>query len=121
MMKKQKTQLAACGILAGFTNGFFGAGGGLFLVPLLIGWVHLEETKAFATSVFIILPLSIASAITYSLSGNLDFAGALPYMIGGAAGGLLAGQLLERVSTRFLRRILGCMILYGGIRAVLLL
>ena len=30
------------GALAGAANGLFGAGGGLFLVPLLIGWAGME-------------------------------------------------------------------------------
>ena len=28
---------------------FFGAGGGLFLVPLLISWCGMEQKRAFAT------------------------------------------------------------------------
>lgn len=112
---------AVAGILAGMANGFFGSGGGLFLVPLFTGWLHMEQRRAFATSVAVILPLSAVSFVVYLLKGGVDMTLALPYLIGGAAGGLLAGMLFRRLSMTVMRRIMGALILYGGIRAVLLL
>ena len=107
------------GALAGVLNGLFGAGGGLFLVPLLIGWVGLEEKKAFATSVAIILPLSIASFVIFCIRGGNVWADALPYLIGGVAGGLLSAKLFSRIPTVWLHRLFGVLILYGGVKAVL--
>ncbi len=48
---KTSVKYAVTGALAGAANGFFGAGGGLFLVPLLAGWCGMEQRRAFATSV----------------------------------------------------------------------
>ncbi len=48
---KNTGKFAVTGGLAGLCNGLFGAGGGLFLVPLLTQWAGLEQRKAFATSV----------------------------------------------------------------------
>ena len=42
-------------------------------------------------------------------------------LIGGAAGGLIAGRIFQNVRMVWLRRAFGALILYGGIRAVLLL
>ena len=109
------------GGLAGIANGLFGAGGGLFLVPLLIGWIGLEEKKAFATSVAIILPLSVVSYVLFCLKGGNVWADALPYLIGGVLGGLLSAKLFRRIPTVWLHRLFGLLILYGGIKAVLLL
>lgn len=112
---------AVIGALAGAANGFFGAGGGLFLVPLLAAWTGLEQRRAFATSVAVILPLSIVSAVIYWMRGGIDFSIAWPYLIGGAIGGLIAGRIFKRIDMTWLRRIFGALILYGGVRAVLLL
>lgn len=109
------------GSLAGVANGMFGAGGGLFLVPLLIGWIGLEEKKAFATSVAIILPLSVVSYVLFCVKGGNVWADALPYLIGGIGGGLLSTTLFRRIPTVWLHRLFGLLILYGGVKAVLLL
>ncbi len=109
------------GALAGAANGLFGAGGGLFLVPLLIGWAGLEEKKAFATSVAVMLPLSIASYTLFCLQGGNVWAQAWPYLLGGVLGGLLSARFFQKIPTLWLHRIFGVFILYGGIKAVLLL
>ena len=77
-------KLTVTGALAGAANGLFGSGGGLFLVPLFIGWLKMEQKKAFATSVAVILPLSLASAVVYWTRGSFSFVEALPYFISAA-------------------------------------
>ena len=119
-MKKQG-KYAMIGGLGGLMNGLFGAGGGLFLVPLLAGWTELEQKKAFATSVAVILPLSLVSAAIYFWKGALDLPAALPYLFGGAIGGLISGKIFQKIPLTLLRRIFGLLILYGGVRAVLAL
>ena len=118
---KDRTKFAVTGALAGAANGFFGAGGGLFLVPLLASWCGMEQRKAFATSVAVILPLSVVSAVIYWMKGWLDFGTAWPYLLGGAVGGVIAGRLFQKMRMVWLRRAFGLLILYGGVRAVLLL
>ncbi len=109
------------GALGGLANGLFGSGGGLFLVPLLTGWGKLEQRKAFATSVAVILPLSLVSAAVYFTKGALELSAAWPYLLGGAVGGAVSGLVFRKVSLNFLRRAFGLLILYGGVRAVLAL
>lgn len=117
----ERIKYAVTGGLAGLANGFFGAGGGLFLVPLFIGWLKLDQRKAFATSVAVILPLCAVSAVIYWMRGDLDLMQALPYLVGGAAGGFLSGRVFRRVNMLWLRRAFGLLILYGGVRSLLLL
>lgn len=116
---KQKGKFLVTGALSGLANGLFGSGGGMFLVPLFTGWAGLEERKAFATSVAVILPLSLVSAGVYFWKGALDLSAAWPYLIGGFLGGLLSGKIFRKIPLGFLRRAFGLLILYGGIRAVL--
>lgn len=115
---KNKMKSVITGALAGLANGFFGAGGGLFLVPLLTRWIKIDERKAFATSVGIILPLSIISAIMYFMKGSINLLSALPFLIGGAVGGIISGRLFKKVPIHALRKIFALLILYGGIRAL---
>lgn len=106
------------GSLAGVLNGMFGAGGGLVLVPLFAGWLALEEKQAFATSVAVILPLSIVSSIIVWIQGNQVFAEALPYLLGGIVGGTMSTPLLKHLKIEWLHRMFAVLILYGGVKAV---
>ena len=109
------------GGLAGLLNGLFGAGGGLVLVPLLINWLKLEEKQAFATSIAIILPLSIVSFVLFCVQGGNVWHDALPYLLGGIVGGGLSTILFRKISAVWLHRLFGILILYGAVKAVLLL
>jgi uncharacterized membrane protein YfcA len=117
----EKSKYAISGALAGLANGFFGAGGGLFLVPLFTRFIKMDEKQAFATSVFVILPLSAVSALIYYLRGILDLSVAWPYLVGGFLGGILAGLTFRKIPVTLLRRAFGLLMIYGGIRAALLL
>lgn len=117
-MKKYGGALV-CGAAAGIVNGLFGAGGGMVLLPLLSRLTDLKPRECFACSVCIILPLSLVSAAVYLLRGGAFVPEAVPYLIGGAGGGVLAGLLLKKLPTALLHRALGAFILWGGVRLLL--
>lgn len=118
---KENWKYGVIGGLAGLANGFFGAGGGLFLVPLLTRWAGLEQRRAFATSVAVIFPLSLVSAAIYYYKGALDVSTCWPWLLGGFVGGAVSGKIFRKIPLVFLRRAFGVLILYGGVRAVLAL
>ncbi len=121
-MQNRHPALPACliaGAAAGFINGFFGAGGGMVLVPLLIHAAKLPDKLAFSSAIGVILPLCLVSIAVYASRGLLPVHEALPYLIGGAAGGLLGGLLFKKVGARFLHIALGALIILGGARLLL--
>ena len=103
------------GGLAGFVNGFLGAGAGLFLVPLYASWLKIPRRKALATSVATVAPLCALSACFYFARGQLPLYTAWPYLLGGFFGGLAGGALFERVPLKWLSRALAAFMLYGGL------
>lgn len=113
---KRKYGAYLAGALAGLVNGIFGAGGGMLLLPVLEKTTDLKGKECFACAVCIILPLSLISAGVYLLRGGQFAAESLPYLIGGGAGGVVAGLLLKKVSAVWLHRLLGIFILWGGFR-----
>ena len=122
-MEKKRPWLApaVAGGLAGVANGFFGGGGGMVLVHLLTGRCGLDQRRAFATSVAIILPLCVLSSVIYFFRGGLDLSAALPYLLGGLAGGWIGGRVFRRLNMDWLRRAFALLILYGGVRSLLAL
>ncbi len=106
------------GSLAGLVNGLFGGGGGMILVPLLVGCCGLSQRQAFATSVAIIFPLCALSASFYLFQGCVTLIDALPYLIGGLIGGILGGRLFGKANVLWLKKGFALFILYGGIKAL---
>ncbi len=112
---KDHYKIAFAGICAGAANGLFGAGGGMVLVPLLT-LTDLDEESVFPASVSIILPICLVSlAITFRFDG-FPWDIATPYLSASIAGGIAAGVFGRKIPTLWLHRILGILILWGGVR-----
>lgn len=114
-----KWKLRLTGALGGLVNGLFGGGGGMVVVPLLTRWCGVEEKKSFATCVAVIFPFCLLSAAIYLFRTDFDLLTALPYLMGGLAGGFVGGKLMDKVSVVWLRRIFAAFLLYGGVRYLL--
>ncbi len=87
---------ALVGVAAGLLGGLFGVGGGLIIVPGLIGFAKMERRLAHGTSLAATLPIALASLATYLSHGNVDWAVAL-FLAIGAIGGAVVGTHLLRV------------------------
>ena len=116
MKDRAKFQILLAGICAGAVNGLFGTGGGMVVVPLLTALTDIEEDAIFPSSVSIILPICIISLFCSKNVEDLSFRTILPYLIGSIAGGVLCGIFGKRIPTKWLHRILGILILWGGAR-----
>lgn len=115
-MKKRYFILVAAGFCAGIINGLFGTGGGLILVPFMKNVVKLEQKKAQATAISVILFLSIISLTIYitRFKGLAELS--LPYIVGGALGAPLGAFLLKKIPNKLLKRIFALFLIYSGIR-----
>lgn len=115
---KQKKYLGTvfAGIGAGAVNGLFGAGGGMVLVPLLTWLTVLDDNEIFPASVSIILPICLVSLSITLNPQDVPWGTALPYLLGSAVGGIAAGVFGKRIPTIWLHRLLGILIIWGGIR-----
>jgi uncharacterized protein len=106
---------AFSGFVAGLLNGFLGAGGGMVIVPMLEK-NGLEPSSAHATSIAVIVPLCVLSAILYMGARSLTFYDALPYLPAGLIGAYLGAKLLPHIPGGLLRRIFGAFMLYAAFR-----
>ena len=116
MLRKKYWGLILAGGCAGAVAGFFGAGGGMVLVPLLTAFGDLEDEEVFPASLSIILPVCLVSLGITSVSGGLPWKEAFPYLLGSAGGGVLAGVWGRNIPVKWLHRGLGILILWGGWR-----
>ena len=115
-MLRSTRNMALAGTLAGCVNGLFGAGGGMILIPLLNKLTDLDEMEIFPASISIILPMCVISLWISAWNQPIPWGTALPYLIGSALGGTVAGVIGKKVPVVWLHRMLGLLILYGGWR-----
>ena len=113
MLKRTWVGMAAAGLAAGTVTGLFGGGGGMVLVPLLTLLSNLDDREIFAASLSVILPVCLVSLL---LSSGIAFREALPFLPGSLLGGWLAGKWGNTLPVKWLHRLLGILILWGGFR-----
>ena len=116
MRKSKYLGIALAGLGAGAVNGLFGAGGGMVLVPLLTLLTAMDDNAIFPSSISIILPICLVSLTVTAFTGEIAWQKAIPYLIGSAIGGLLAGLWGKKIPVKWLHRGLGILILWGGFR-----
>ena len=104
------------GAAAGTVTGLLGAGGGLVLVPMLRRFPKLSPEQLFPSSVAVMLPICGLCAWLEGVTGALPWEKFSPYLLGSAAGGCLAAALGKKIPVQWLHRILGLLILWGGIK-----
>ena len=107
------------GAIIGFVNGFWGGGGGMICVPLLQNVIKLSEKKAHATTLLIMLPLSISSLIVYLFNGNLPILDAIKIGIGFVIGGVVGANILKKISNKWLGYVFSIIIIVGGVKMLI--
>ena len=115
MKKVKKLHVLLFGALIGIVNGFFGGGGGMIVVPLLTKLFGMEQKKAQATALFVILPISLVSTIVYLCYNSINFATGWPVLVGIVAGGFFGAKLLNKLQNKVLQGVFIFFMLLGGI------
>ena len=65
------------------------------------------------------LPVLPCVVLVYAFRGALPLGEALPYLVGGLAGGWIGGRLFKDVPNTWLKRIFALFLLYGAVRYLL--
>ncbi|NLI14383.1 sulfite exporter TauE/SafE family protein [Pelotomaculum propionicicum] len=60
------------GLAAGFFGGLFGLGGGVVMIPLMVGILKISQHKAHGTSLVALIFTGIVGTITYAFRGSVD-------------------------------------------------
>jgi uncharacterized membrane protein YfcA len=118
-LKKVALVSLLIGAIAGMQAGLTGVGGGVFLVPLMVGVLGVAQHEAHGTSLAVIVAIALVGTITYAslghIPGDVDWA-IIPALAFGAVVGVVAGsKLMMRVPARELRWIFSAFVMALGI------
>jgi hypothetical protein len=109
----------AISFFAGMLSSFFGIGGGIVFVPLMIIGLGLLVKNATATSQLILFFSSASGMVTHSFLGHADFEYALLLSVGAFAGGLLGARLSVDLKENSIRLLICAVILVAAVKLLL--
>ncbi len=84
-------------LAVGLLSGFFGIGGGFLIVPGLIFATGMPLINAIGSSLLSVGAFGTTTAITYALSGLVNWLIVGEYLIGGILGGFIGARLAIRL------------------------
>ena len=99
---------------AGIISSFFGIGGGIIFVPLMVVGMGMSMKKAAPTSQLILLFASLSGVIVHSVLGHPDFLQAGFLAIGSFFGGLVGAKLSLSIKERNLKILVSVVILIAA-------
>lgn len=102
------------GFFAGFISGFFGAGGGLLLVPYMTEIIKEDEVKARATTILCIFFMVLTSSFFYFNKDSIDWMLGFKCAVGGVLGSFIGSKLLIKLNKNILKILFLIFLLYAG-------
>ena len=104
IISKQVMILAVgASFFAGLISSFFGVGGGVVFVPLMVIGMGMAMKRAAPTSQLILLFATFSGVTVHSILGHPDFLQAGLLAAGSFVGGLVGGRLSSHVKERSLK------------------
>lgn len=116
---KKSIFLFVIGFIGGLVSGFFGAGGGMILVPALTLILKEDEISSRATTILCILFFTIASMFVYFNKDSVDLMLALKCISGGIIGSIIGSKLLVKLNKSILQITFIIFLIYSGVRMIL--
>ena len=107
------------GFFGGIISGFFGAGGGLILVPYMTLILKEDEVTSRATTILCIFFMVFISGIFYFNQNSIDFILAIKCAIGGIIGGYIGSKLLTKLNKKILKITFIIFLIYAGMRMII--
>jgi len=114
-LSKQMTVFAVgASFFAGIISSFFGIGGGIIFVPLMVVGMGMAMKKAAPTSQLILFFASLSGVVVHSILGHPDFLQAGLLAVGSFFGGLVGARLSLHIRERYLQILVTVVILIAA-------
>ncbi len=108
--------------ITGFISSFFGIGGGIMNMPILIHILHFPVKYAVATSMFIILVMATTGTVVHIIQGSIKLS-CVPILIvmciGAIIGGTIGTQFSKKINSKIILILLALCLIITGLKLVL--
>lgn len=116
MTVAERSRALVTGLLAGALGGLFGVGGGIFMIPLLTGWLGATQHQAHGTSLAVIGFTALAALGVYGPHANVAWATAGLVGLASVFTARYGARLAARTSTLHLKRAFAVLLFAVGLR-----
>lgn len=116
LTKQMIVFVLSASFFAGIISSFFGIGGGIVFVPLMVIGIGMTMKKAAPTSQFILLFASLSGIIVHSLLGHPDFLQAGLLSAGAFVGGIIGARISFNIKERSLQILVSVIIILAAIK-----
>ena len=94
------------GLVIGALSMTIGVGGSIILVPILVGFLHVEIKKAVSAGLFFVVFSSVSGLISHSYSRNIDFDTGIIIGFASLFGVYVGIMLKDRINSVLQKRLL---------------
>ena len=101
-----KIVLFLIGLVLGTLSMLIGVGGSILLVPILVGFLHVELKKAISAGLFFVVFSSVSGLISHYLSGYMDFKSGVTIGLASLLGVYIGIILKDKVSEILQKKLL---------------
>jgi len=108
------------GLAAGLMSGLLGIGGGIIIVPMLVGFLGFSQQAAQGTSLGLLLPpLGLLAVMNYYKAGLVDIRAIVFMSITFVAGSYISSKFAVNISEVLLKKIFAVFLLFYSIKLFL--
>jgi len=94
------------GVFLGILGMLIGVGGSILLVPILVGFLHIDLKRAISSGLFFVVFSSISGLISHSLSREIDFHSGVVIGLASLVGVYIGVHLKDRVDAQLQKKLL---------------
>jgi uncharacterized membrane protein YfcA len=108
------------GLIAGVISGLLGIGGAIFMIPMLVLILGMNQHVAQGSTLAMMLPpVTILAVMTYHKNGNLDWKIAGLLCLGFVFGSYFGAHFATAIHPAVLKKIFGVVLIIAAVKMIL--
>ena len=108
--------LIGIGLAGGVVSGLIGVGGGIIMIPLMVGLLGMTQHRAHGTSLAIIVPTAFAATVRYASVNPIDWSVAAALAATSVVFAAVGARLTSYINEKLLRRLFALVLLATALR-----